>query len=86
MIGTDSHSPNGGGLGMLAIGVGGAEAVDVMAGGGWELKMPNVIGIHLTGVLSGWLSPKDVILKVFYFLFFLSACSLSGVQQIVLEC
>ncbi len=64
MIGTDSHTPNAGGLGMLAIGVGGADAVDVMAGMPWELKMPKFIGIHLTGKLSGWASPKDVILKV----------------------
>ncbi len=64
MIGTDSHTPNAGGLGMLAIGVGGADAVDVMAGMPWELKMPKVIGVKLTGELSGWTSPKDVILKV----------------------
>lgn len=64
MIGTDSHTPNGAGLGMLAIGVGGADAVDVMAGMPWELKMPKLIGIKLTGNLSGWTSAKDVILKV----------------------
>lgn len=64
MIGTDSHTPNAGGLGMVAIGVGGADAVDVMAGLAWELKMPKVIGIKLTGVLNGWTSAKDVILKV----------------------
>ncbi len=64
MIGTDSHTPNAGGLGMLAIGVGGADAVDVMAGLAWELKMPKLIGVHLTGKLSGWSSAKDVILKV----------------------
>jgi aconitate hydratase len=64
MIGTDSHTPNAGGLGMVAIGVGGADAVDVMAGMPWELKMPKLIGIKLTGKLSGWTSPKDVILKV----------------------
>jgi aconitate hydratase len=64
MIGTDSHTPNGAGLGMLAIGVGGADAVDVMAGMPWELKMPKVIGVKLTGKLSGWVSSKDVILKV----------------------
>ena len=64
MIGTDSHTPTAGGLGMVAIGVGGAEAVDVMAGLPWELKMPKLIGIKLTGKLSGWASPKDVILKV----------------------
>jgi aconitate hydratase A / 2-methylisocitrate dehydratase len=64
MIGTDSHTPNAGGLGMVAIGVGGADAVDVMAGMPWELKFPKLIGIHLTGELSGWAAPKDVILKV----------------------
>ncbi len=64
MIGTDSHTPNAGGLGMVAIGVGGADAVDVMAGMAWELKMPKLIGIKLTGKLSGWATPKDVILKV----------------------
>jgi len=64
MIGTDSHTPNAGGLGMIAIGVGGADAVDVMAGMPWELKMPKLIGVKLTGELSGWTSPKDVILKV----------------------
>ncbi|XP_050683483.1 probable aconitate hydratase, mitochondrial [Leptidea sinapis] len=64
MIGTDSHTPNGGGLGGLCIGVGGADAVDVMADIPWELKCPKVIGVKLTGKLSGWTSPKDVILKV----------------------
>lgn len=64
MIGTDSHTPNGGGLGMLAIGVGGADACDVMSGLPWELKMPKVIGVKLTGKLSGWASAKDVILVV----------------------
>jgi aconitate hydratase len=64
MIGTDSHTPNGGGLGACAVGVGGADAVDVMAGLPWELKAPKVIGVKLTGKLSGWTSPKDVILKV----------------------
>lgn len=64
MIGTDSHTPNAGGLGMVAIGVGGADAVDVMAGMAWELKMPKLIGVKLTGKLSGWASPKDVILEV----------------------
>lgn len=64
MIGTDSHTPNAGGLGMIAIGVGGADAVDVMAGMPWELKFPRVIGVHLTGTLNGWASAKDVILKV----------------------
>ncbi len=64
MIGTDSHTPNAGGLGMVAIGVGGADAVDVMAGMPWELKQPKVIGVKLTGKLSGWTTPKDIILKV----------------------
>lgn len=64
MIGTDSHTPNAGGLGMIAIGVGGADAVDVMAGLPWELKMPKVIGVKLTGKISGWTSAKDVILWV----------------------
>ncbi|WP_339756191.1 aconitate hydratase [uncultured Winogradskyella sp.] len=64
MIGTDSHTVNAGGLGMVAIGVGGADAVDVMAGMAWELKFPKLIGIRLTGKLSGWTAPKDVILKV----------------------
>ncbi|GAB1415836.1 aconitate hydratase [Paludibacter sp.] len=64
MIGTDSHTPNAGGLGMIAIGVGGADAVDVMAGMPWELKMPKIIGVKLTGKMSGWTSPKDVILKL----------------------
>ncbi len=64
MIGTDSHTPNAGGLGMVAIGVGGADAVDVMSGMAWELKMPKLIGVKLTGKLSGWAAPKDVILEV----------------------
>ncbi|MCB9034713.1 MAG: aconitate hydratase [Chitinophagales bacterium] len=64
MIGTDSHTVNAGGLGMIAIGVGGADAVDVMAGMPWELKWPKLIGVKLTGKLSGWTAPKDVILKV----------------------
>jgi aconitate hydratase len=64
MIGTDSHTPNAGGLGMIAIGVGGADACDVMAGLAWELKFPKLIGVKLTGKLSGWTSAKDVILKV----------------------
>lgn len=64
MIGTDSHTVNAGGLGMVAVGVGGADAVDVMAGMAWELKFPKLIGIKLTGKLNGWASPKDVILKV----------------------
>jgi aconitate hydratase len=64
MIGTDSHTVNAGGLGMVAIGVGGADAVDVMAGMAWELKFPKLIGVKLTGRLNGWTAPKDVILKV----------------------
>ncbi|MDR1675891.1 MAG: aconitate hydratase, partial [Tannerella sp.] len=64
MVGTDSHTPNAGGLGMMAIGVGGADAVDVMTGMEWELKMPRLTGVKLTGRLSGWASPKDVILKL----------------------
>jgi len=64
MIGTDSHTPNAGGLGMIAIGVGGADASDVMSGMEWELKMPRLIGVRLTGKLNGWTSPKDVILKL----------------------
>src|SRR5215216_4633355 len=64
MLGTDSHTPNAGGLGMVAIGVGGADAVDVMAGWPFNTKVPKVVGVHLTGRLSGWTAPKDVILKV----------------------
>ena len=64
MIGTDSHTPNAGGLGMVAIGVGGADACDVMSGLAWELKMPKLIGVKLTGTLRGWASPKDIILEV----------------------
>lgn len=64
MIGTDSHTPNAGGLGMIAIGVGGADAVDVMAGMPWEVKWPKIIGVKLTGKLNGWTSPKDIILKL----------------------
>jgi aconitate hydratase len=64
MIGTDSHTPNAGGMGMVAIGVGGADAVDVMTGGAFGLRWPRLIGVHLTGSLSGWTAPKDVILKV----------------------
>ena len=64
MIGTDSHTPNAGGLGMLAIGVGGADAVDVMSGMPLELKMPKILGVELSGKLNGWASPKDVILKL----------------------
>eukprot|EP00004_Rigifila_ramosa_P011628 TRINITY_DN2490_c0_g2_i1.p2 TRINITY_DN2490_c0_g2~~TRINITY_DN2490_c0_g2_i1.p2 ORF type:complete len:603 (+),score=142.93 TRINITY_DN2490_c0_g2_i1:614-2422(+) len=64
MIGTDSHTPNAGGLGMMAIGVGGADAVDVMVGLPWELRMPKVLGVRLSGQLSGWASPKDVILRL----------------------
>ncbi len=64
MIGTDSHTPNAGGLGMIAVGVGGADAVDVMAGFNWEVLQPQVVGVRLTGSLKGWTSPKDVILKL----------------------
>eukprot|EP01089_Gocevia_fonbrunei_P019757 TRINITY_DN7098_c0_g1_i2.p1 TRINITY_DN7098_c0_g1~~TRINITY_DN7098_c0_g1_i2.p1 ORF type:complete len:497 (+),score=140.14 TRINITY_DN7098_c0_g1_i2:71-1492(+) len=64
MIGTDSHTPNGGGLAMVAVGVGGADAVDVMAGMPWEVKAPKILGVKLTGKLTGWTSPKDIILKV----------------------
>ena len=64
MVGTDSHTPNAGGLGMIAIGVGGADAVDVMTGMEWELKMPRLIGVKLTGKLNGWAAPKDIILKL----------------------
>lgn len=64
MIGTDSHTPNAGGLGMVAIGVGGADAVDVMAGFAWEVKNPKIVGVKLTGEMSGWTSPKDVICKL----------------------
>ena len=64
MVGTDSHTPNAGGIGMVAVGVGGADAVDVLTGQPWELKMPKLIGVELTGKLSGWASPKDVILKI----------------------
>ncbi len=64
MIGTDSHTPNAGGLGMVAIGVGGADAVDVMTGFPFNVRWPKLIGVHLTGELNGWTSPKDVILKV----------------------
>ena len=64
MIGTDSHTPNAGGLGMVAIGVGGADAVDVMTGFPFNVRFPKVIGVHLTGTLTGWTAPKDIILKV----------------------
>ena len=64
MIGTDSHSPNAGGLAMLAVGVGGADAVDVMTGSPWNVCWPGLIGVRLTGRLSGWAAPKDVILRV----------------------
>src|SRR5205814_7129542 len=64
MIGTDSHTPNAGGLGMVAIGVGGADAVDVMTGAPFNVRWPKLIGVHLTGELSGWSAPKDVILRV----------------------
>jgi aconitate hydratase len=74
MIGTDSHTPNAGGLGMAAIGVGGADAVDVMAGLPWELKAPKVIGVKLTGRLSGWTAPKGT----FSTLFKAAICSFSA--------
>ena len=64
MIGTDSHTPNAGGLGMVAIGVGGGDAIDVMTGLAFNVRWPRLIGVHLTGSLSGWTSPKDVILEV----------------------
>ena len=64
MIGTDSHTVNAGGLGMIAIGVGGADAVDAMTGMPWELKFPKIVGVELKGTLNGWTSPKDVILKL----------------------
>src|SRR5438876_10016227 len=64
MIGTDSHTPNAGGLGMVAVGVGGADAVDVMVGGAFGVRWPQLIGVHLTGELNGWTAPKDIILKV----------------------
>ncbi|KAI0702483.1 aconitate hydratase [Cytidiella melzeri] len=64
MLGTDSHTPNAGGLGMLAIGVGGADAVDALTGTPWELKAPQIVGVHLTGELSGWVTPKDLILHL----------------------
>jgi len=64
MLGTDSHTPNAGGLGLLAIGVGGADAVDAMTGTPWELKSPNILGIHLKGQTNGWVTTKDVILHL----------------------
>src|SRR5258708_28645022 len=64
MIGTDSHTPNAGGLGMIAIGVGGGDAIDAMTGAAFNVRWPKLIGVHLTGELSGWTAPKDVILKV----------------------
>jgi homoaconitase len=64
MLGTDSHTPNAGGLGAIAIGVGGADAVDALVDAPWELKAPKVLGVRLEGELSGWASPKDVILKL----------------------
>ena len=64
MLGTDSHPPNGGGLGMAAIGVGGADAVDVMAGFAWEVLQPRILGVKITGALRGWTAPKDIILKL----------------------
>lgn len=83
MIGTDSHTPNGGGLGMAAIGVGGADAVDVMAGLPWELKAPNVIGVKLTGQLSGWTAPKGSISRLLYQL--LRNMQLTNVNRYYLE-
>jgi homoaconitase/3-isopropylmalate dehydratase large subunit len=65
MIGTDSHTPNAGGLGMIACGVGGADAVDVMAGIPWELKCPKVIGVNLTGKIGGWTTPKGISMTFF---------------------
>lgn len=79
MIGTDSHTPNAGGLGMLAIGVGGADAVDVLTGQAWELRMPRIIGVKLSGELSPWVSPKDVILKI------LGILTVKGATNSVLE-
>jgi len=64
MLGTDSHTPNAGGLGAIAIGVGGADAVDALVDAPWELKAPKVLGVRLEGELNGWASPKDVILKL----------------------
>ena len=64
MIGTDSHTPNAGGLGMVACGVGGADAADVMAGFPWEVRCPKLVGVHLKGQMNGWTAPKDVILKL----------------------
>jgi homoaconitase len=64
MLGTDSHSPNAGGLGAIVIGVGGADAVDALVDAPWELKAPKILGVKLTGELSGWASPKDVILSL----------------------
>src|SRR5213078_857424 len=64
MVGTDSHTPNAGGLGMIAVGVGGADAVDVMTGFPFNVRWPKLIGVHLTGSLNGWAAPKDIILKV----------------------
>lgn len=64
ILGTDSHSPNAGGLGSITIGVGGADAVDALVDAPWELKAPKILGVKLTGELSGWASPKDVILKL----------------------
>lgn len=64
MLGTDSHTPNAGGLGLLAVGVGGADAVDAMTGTPWELKAPDVLGVHLKGQTNGWVTTKDVILHL----------------------
>ncbi|MDC7220980.1 MAG: aconitate hydratase [Spirochaetales bacterium] len=79
MIGTDSHTPNAGGLGMTACGVGGADASDVMAGLAWEVKNPNIIGVKLTGTMSGWTSPKDVIIKL------LSILTVKGGTNCIIE-
>ena len=79
MIGTDSHTPNGGGLGMIAVGVGGADAVDVMVGMPWELATPRIVAVHLKGELQGWSAPKDVILKV------LEKLTVKGGKDIIFE-
>ena len=79
MIGTDSHTPNAGGLGMLAIGVGGLDAADVMAGMSWELLYPKRIGVYITGELNSWASPKDVIL------FVASKLTVSGGTNAIIE-
>ena len=79
IIGTDSHTPNGGGLGSCSVGVGGADAVEAMAGLPWEVLYPNRIGVHLTGELNGWTAPKDVIL------FLAGALSVSGGTNSIIE-